>query len=268
MLRTVMLALVAATDSSPWEFGWEALVAIGTLVLAIATGGLALSTRNLAGKTAEEVKHSGRLVEESQRQAEAAAIQASATQNALAEAREQTKISQQTLNAQIRPVLIDVPLEVVFEEPLFFPGRDDNLISRRGAVTVSVGANEALISVPVRNAGVGLAIIRGISLEIGTEIGAPPVSILPTNIAPGERGRVSFRMTPGDAAYAPVVQVLARKQSVSVVVAYSDLAGGQITLSRYDLYHREQAFSGWEVRQVHLQEPGVELPYAGSAPTF
>jgi hypothetical protein len=253
-------------EPSAWQFGWEALVAIGTLVLALATAALAWSTRNLAGQTTEEVKHSGRLVEESQRQAEAAASQAKATQDALAEAREQTRISQQTLNAQIRPVLIDVPLDLAVEEPMFYPGRDDAVTGHRGAVHVGVSDDEVLISHPVRNAGVGLAMIRGISLEIGTAIGSPPVSIVPANVAPGEHARVSFRMTPGDAAFAPVREVLVRNQSVSVIVAYSDLAGQQMTLSRFDLYYRDRAHWNWEVRQVHLQEPGTEHPFAGSAP--
>ncbi|MCW2992898.1 MAG: hypothetical protein JWQ18_393 [Conexibacter sp.] len=266
--RPMHALVVAGADPSPWEFGWEGLVAIGTLLLALATGGLALSTRNLARKTAEEVKHSGRLVEESQRQAEAAINQATATQAALAEARKQTNISEQTLNAQIRPVLVDVPFEAGINERLSFPGRDKSVISRRGAVVVSVGDGDVLISVPIRNAGVGLAMIRGISLEIGTPIAPPDVSIMPTNIGPGERGRLNFRMEQGHNAYATLAKLLARKQSLSVVVAYSDLAGRQLTLSRYDLYHRERALSGWDVRQVHLQEPDADLPYAGSAPTF
>jgi hypothetical protein len=39
----------------PWEFGWEALVAIGTLSLAVFTGYLGWKTRTLAKSTADEV---------------------------------------------------------------------------------------------------------------------------------------------------------------------------------------------------------------------
>jgi len=42
--------------SAPWAFGWEALVAIGTLLLASATFILARSTRQLARETAVEVE--------------------------------------------------------------------------------------------------------------------------------------------------------------------------------------------------------------------
>jgi hypothetical protein len=262
---TVTMSALAA-DPSPWKFGWEALVAIGTLVLAAATGGLAWSTRSLAKKTAEEVRHSGQLVEASQRQTKAAQEQARAAQDALAETREQTRISQLTLKAQIRPVLIDVPLDLAIEEPIFYPGRDEAVTGHRGAVHVGGSDDELLVSVPVRNAGVGLAMIRGISLEIGTAIGPPAVMIVPANVAPRERARVSFRATPGDAAFAPVREVIQRNQTMSVVVSYTDLAGQQMTLSRFDLYFRSRAHWNWEVRQVHFQEPGADAPYAGSAP--
>jgi hypothetical protein len=46
----------------PWDFGWDALVAIGTISLALVTGYLALSTRQLARETAEEVASGSRPV--------------------------------------------------------------------------------------------------------------------------------------------------------------------------------------------------------------
>src|SRR4051812_7525762 len=49
-------AAEAATEASPWSFGWEALVAIGTLGLAVATVVLALVTRALAESSTKEVR--------------------------------------------------------------------------------------------------------------------------------------------------------------------------------------------------------------------
>jgi hypothetical protein len=46
----------------PWEFGWEALVAIGTIGLATVTGYLAWTTRGLARETAAEVAAQSRPV--------------------------------------------------------------------------------------------------------------------------------------------------------------------------------------------------------------
>ncbi|MFF0286208.1 hypothetical protein [Streptomyces sp. NPDC005262] len=47
--RMIVLNEVAVHD--PWGFGWEALVAIGTLVLAMFTWRLAARTRQLAQET-------------------------------------------------------------------------------------------------------------------------------------------------------------------------------------------------------------------------
>lgn len=43
--------LISLADTSAWAFGWEALVAIGTLLLAVGTAYLAWSTRAVARKT-------------------------------------------------------------------------------------------------------------------------------------------------------------------------------------------------------------------------
>jgi hypothetical protein len=47
---------------SSWEFGWEALVAIGTLTLAFFTWRLARQTGDLARETANEVRSNARPV--------------------------------------------------------------------------------------------------------------------------------------------------------------------------------------------------------------
>jgi hypothetical protein len=261
-----MALSMVATDPSPWEFGWEALVAIGTILLSVATGALALSTRNLAAKTAEEVEHSGRLVKESQRQVAATQDQARAAQEALAAAHEQTRLAQLTLNAQSRPVLVDVPLDLSHKEPIFYSGRDAPVEAHRGGVHVHVGDEGAMISVPMRNAGVGLAMIRGISLEVGEATPPAPVTIQPANVPAGEYARLSFLAAPEHPAFAAIQRAIAA-QNFSVVVSYSDLAGQQMTLSRFDVYFRSRAHYNWEVRQVHLQEPGADHPFAGSAPT-
>jgi hypothetical protein len=165
-------------------------------------------------------------------------------------------------------VLIDVPLDLAIEEPMVYPGRDEPVMGHRGAVHVGVGDGEVLISLLLRNAGAGLAMIRGLGIRLAVAHPSAPVMLQPANVPPGERGRVSFRATSGDAAFAPLLQAIEVQQSISVEVGYSDLAGRQYTVSRFDLYFRSQAHWNWEVRQVHLQEPGEDPPFAGSAPTF
>jgi hypothetical protein len=51
---------VAAVAVGPWELGWNALVAIGTLALAFGTGGLAVMTWRLARSAAAEARSQAR----------------------------------------------------------------------------------------------------------------------------------------------------------------------------------------------------------------
>jgi hypothetical protein len=248
-----MALWTVAAEPSAWEFGWEALVALGTLALAVATAALTLATRSLARKTSEEVQHAGALVKESQEQVKA-------TQN-------QARISQLTLNAQIRPVLIDLPLDLAVEEPIFFPDRDEPVMSHRGAVHVGAGGGGVMISLPLRNAGVGLAMIRGVALRMRGNVPTPPVMIRPANVPPHQRGRVSFWARADDPAFPSLREAVDAEQDFSVEVAYSDLAGQELTISRFDVYLRKRGQRHWEVRQVHLQEPDADEPFAGSAPT-
>lgn len=261
-----MIQGVPAAAASPWELGWDTLVAIGTLALALATAALARSTRGLANETADEVEHSKRQVDAALEQVKVSQRQAETAQDALDAAHEQTRISQLTLNAQIRPVLIDVPLDLAVEESLFYPGREEPIAGHRGGVHVFSGDQEVMVSVPLRNAGAGLAMIRGIGMRLTVATPSAPVIIQPANVPAGEHGRVSFRATPGDAAFAPLSQAIAGQASFSIEVGYSDLAGQQYTISRFGVHFRSRAHTNWEVRQVHLQELGAEEPFAGSAP--
>lgn len=234
-----------------WEFGWEALVAIGTLALAFVTLALALSTRALARGTSREVEHTGKLVLQAQEQ--------------VAIAREQTRIAQMTLGAQIRPVLIDAPLDLDTEETVVYPGRSEPITLPAGGVHVFGDDDRVMISLPVRNAGVGLAMVRGVSLLVGEPIPSLTTEIRPANVAPGERSRINFSALRGEDAFPSMLQAV-RSGNFSVELGYSDLAGGQSTLSRFDVYSPPAAHTNWEVRQVHFREPGTLEPFAGSAP--
>jgi hypothetical protein len=255
---------------SPWQVGWDALVAGGTIGLAIFTAWLAWTTRSLARQTSSEVEHTALLAQASQHQVKSSQEQARIAQDALAAAREQTQISLLTLNAQIRPVLVDVPPEPPYragDDMIHYPRRDPVKGGRIGAVQVRSSPEELLISVPFVNAGVGLAMIRGVGLRHRASVPDPPATIRPTNVLPRGFGRVSFRATPHDACFAPLCEMVERAQDFSIEVAYSDLAGRETTISRFDIYFRAEASGQWEVRQMHLQAPGADMPFAGSAPT-
>jgi hypothetical protein len=246
--------------ATAWSFGWEALVAVGTLLLAIATVLLAASTRRMAGETKEEVSHAARQVQATQEQARIA-------NEALRVANDQMRIAQQTLGAQIRPVLIDVPPDLSIEEPVFYGGVEDRLAGHHGSVHAGATANGVTISLPFRNAGAGLAIIRAVGLRVGAPIPSPPVTIMPANVPVGEKGRINFALPLDHPVTRAVQDALRAHGSFSIDVAYTDLAGEQQTISRFDIYYNRQAAWNWQVRQVHHLEPGTDDPFAGSAPS-
>lgn len=120
---------------------------------------------------------------------------------------------------------------------------------------------------PLRNAGAGLAMIRGADLALrGPEIGQPGVRSDPPNVPPKEFGRVRFRAKPGDAAFSMLREIIDYVQDFSVEVAYSDLAGQQLATTRFDVYHCSG--TRWAVRQIHLQEPDADESFASSGPVF
>jgi hypothetical protein len=244
--------------ASPWAFGWEGLVAIGTLALALVTAGLAISTHSLARKTAEEVDHS-------KRQVEAINEQAAIAQDALAASREQVEVSQRTLEAEMRPVLVDVTRgEGSAFERVIYPGYDGSAGS--GQLTATAHDQHVLISVPVRNVGPGLGLMLGATLQTRLEIGQPPCVFRPSAIPPGEAGRVSFRATPGSAAFAPLKALIEGQEDFSVEVLYTDVAGRQATISRLDVVLADASPLRWRVRQVHFQSPDAREPFAATAP--
>jgi hypothetical protein len=263
-----MSVLIVAAEPSAWEFGWEALVAIGTLGLAGATAVLAWKTRGLAEETAKEVEHSGRQVEESQRQVQVSQEQARTAQEALRAAHEQTRLAQLSLSAQIRPVLVDVPLDLTQEEYVRYADRPEPVTGHRGEVHVADASDGVTISVPFRNAGAGMAIVRGVSLDVGEAMPTPPVTLVPANVAAGQHGRISFLAGPDHAGLDGIRAALTPEGGFSVELGYSDLTGENYTIARFDVFYRSEAEPNWGVRQVHWRKPPDDEPYAGSAPVF
>jgi hypothetical protein len=226
---------------------WIAVGSVGTFVAAVATTGVALVTRSVATRTKDV---------------------AGETQELAGETRKLAVATEASVSAQIRPVLIDLPLDL--GEPndsVFYAGSRDPISVPRGGVHVFANEDGIRISIPLRNAGAGLAMIRAIALEVGEPIPQPATTIQPANVPRGERGRVSFvaahdhpRLDAIRAALEPAYGTF------SVAVSYSDLAGQHVALSRFDVSFRSEAHMKWEVRQVHLSTAGSDEPFAGSAP--
>jgi hypothetical protein len=207
-------------------------VAVGTILLAGATFFLAWQARSEARKVAQQAT-------------------ISATQVA---------ISRAALEAEVRPVLIDVAVgsaggdqELVRYEP----GVEDaaRVVGRDLVHVDATGAGHFMCSVPLRNSGRGIAIVKdGPRLthqqHEGDLIGRLTTQVVP----PGEATRAYFG--PGIALDTPAMATLIAR------VDYTDASGSTAYWTKAIIQRRENS---WRVVQVVLGEEGREEPLVTSA---
>jgi hypothetical protein len=224
-----------------WDSLWtiEGLVSLGTILLAAATAILAWRTSSMAGKTAQLAelteKELGAILEQVQVSREQAEI-----------ARQEVAVSRSAFEGTVRPVLVGVPRDLYMTEAgrrsKFFTGGDERVevpgtsAERRFADPATVFAEAAgeqtFVSVPFRNAGAGIAFIRG-GWFLWTEpddmrAGEWSAAAVPTD----EIVRVSFSLAYDEGG--PTIEQLNGYGTFSILAHYSDLAGN-IWSSRLDV---------------------------------
>jgi hypothetical protein len=233
----------------PWSFGWDAVVAIGTLtaacstlILAAVTAWMANETRKVAARTEDEVK---------------------AVRDQSKAARDEVEISRAALETSTRPILVAVPPGVYIREsaPHSFIGQPD-----QAAVQVATNRTVVRCDVPIRNAGNGLALITGVEFRWPDEEFAHgwTSQISATVVAPGELTRVAHQRefdSKEDAENAVVYAM--QVGSFSLGASYTDISGGQKSFTLLDVQWREPE-SVWRVERTELYEPGAETPFASS----
>jgi hypothetical protein len=202
---------------SPWEFGWDALVAIGTLSLGLFTALLALRTSNLASETKDL---------------------AAATERMANLTEQDVAIASNAIAAGVRPVLIAAPRNTFmhpehrnYDVPVpglnLVRGHPDRAIVRVEPVD-DVGGR-VFISVPFRNEGAGIAFVRTASVSFHFEQwqseGNDEANISSRQVPPHEFTRVSFLLPLG--GNAPTIDDLRNAEAGSVWadITYGDLAG-------------------------------------------
>jgi hypothetical protein len=215
---------------SPWTFGWDALVAIGTLALAVVT--VAVGTVALfANKVA----------------------------------RDGLKISQAELQASTFPLIESVPLQFQAQRQASPPDLVDYSSLEDGApepewryrdvVDVNTQPGGVFLSVPIKNVGPGIARItspqpRALSVpDVVWTDGVCTRALIPS----GEYARLNFKFGGlRDEAYAEVF--------------YSDNSG-EADITRVRLYIRSQRDldpqeTGYTVRGTAMYHSDDEIPFA------
>ncbi len=170
-----------------------AATALGTVLLAAATYGMARKTRQLA--------------QSGQETAEAGRAELELLRDQVDAAKRQGEIAEAALTSSIQPLLVDVPRPTFREVE---PGLNESLRARgmperaRDARKVdvsgvgwSVDEEGALLSVPVRNIGAGVARIRKAVVTIARDdaLGAPRfcTTTVPPVVAPANLGTSDSR---------------------------------------------------------------------------
>jgi hypothetical protein len=231
----------------------EGLVAVGTIALAFVTGVLAAATlrmasqtKSLAKSTQSEVKTVGEEIELSRESLHAMRDQAEST-------RDQARFAQMALEATFRPILISVPaywpnLKIGGKE--VFSYENGPLVeidpTRRHSVDYRTSGDSIFVSMLVRNAGPGIAFIKGTTFHwrvLEGVTGTFSNGIVP----PGEPARLLFSLLPDGSDDPLTPEVLANYGSFTIWVVYEDL-GGHEWRTELDVQRRDD--ERWVVRQV------------------
>jgi hypothetical protein len=136
--------------SGGWAFGWDALAAIGTLILAIVTVGLAKATYRLASQAQDEAR---------------------AVKDNSGAVREQVELQRQQIEAGQKPLVVPAPP----------PGWIDG--------TEMYGTRQWTEVLPVKNIGLGPAVNVGGKIDFGvvaSDEDGGSIRLIPTSLAASE----------------------------------------------------------------------------------
>jgi hypothetical protein len=158
-------------------------------------------------------------------------------------------------DAQTRPLLSAVPREYYLdqEREIILPGRE---ISKT-AISGDIRANheKGWISLPVRNTGKGLALIRRVQVEFPA--GGKPREVTGGSswrqVQPDEEVRITAALLPIDNAYERFKDTIATMEPVTVGVEYTDFAGRQPQISYFELGPLPGDMA-WRVRELWTNE--------------
>jgi len=235
---------------------WDSLVAIGTVIIALGTIGLALATYSLARQTRNMVEATRATVEVSTQMAESARRQVDAAQ-------EQALLTRSALEASIQPLLVDVPpnMFVTRERIRFDEAKAEFDVEDRSELVLRDEPSFVLCSIPFRNVGTGVALVRGLGLRFGQGESGWSGRASRAVISPSEITRLIFAVPKDRPELTEHLPSLIQGQCV-VEIAYTNADGTHPLITR--AVTLRDAFGQPRVRQIFLLRPGEPEPFAGS----
>lgn len=241
-----------------------ALAALTFLIL-LANAALAWATKRAADATQLSAGAAERAAQAAEAEAQASHDQARVAGDQVEVAREQTELARRSVELQNMPVLLDVPLDLSIEEAIAYPG--GKTVVHKGGIVVATldepAHPHALLSFPVRNVGRGPARVGGgvlyLTTRDGKRVEAPPQREIERDVLPvDERGRIMWwfdSSAAGPDRWEAWEFTTGQYGSISILVRYADLAGGQDTIMHFILAARDFAHYGWAVYQTIMQTP-------------
>ena len=142
----------------------------------------------------------------------------------------QARLTRLTWQSQLQPVLVDVPIGVfVRDEQL---NENTRVFDDAGEVDVWPGEDGNLeITVPMRNAGAGLALVTSVEIAWGHATNWRGAA-LHTAIPAGEQTRVAFHVPfPDQGAAVTAIEGIQRDE-LAVTIVYTDVRGQQLGRTR------------------------------------
>lgn len=172
-------------------------------------------------------------------------VLAIATFGSVRSANRAARVAEESLLAGIRPLLIssrpeDPPVKVGF-------GDDHYVMAPGGGGTAEPTDNAIYLTMSIRNAGSGIAVLHGWRIDPEPEMGAPghpPVEdfrrltrdlYIPVGDVGFWQGAIR---DPADPQWQPLRQLIESRQRIVIDVLYGDHQGGQRLISRFSLLPR------------------------------
>jgi hypothetical protein len=191
--------------------------------------------------------------------------QAVATTKAVEVAQEQALLTRSALEASIQPLLVDIPprMHVSSERIRFDEAKAEFDVEDRSELVLREEPSHVLCSVPFRNVGAGVALVRGVGLRFGQgEIGWSG-KVASTVISPDELTRLNFAVPKDRPEFSEYLSSLIQGHCV-VEIAYTNSEGTHPLITRAVTF--QDGLGRTRVRQIFLMRPGESEPFAASGP--
>jgi hypothetical protein len=169
-------------------------------------------------------------------------ILAISTFSAVRSANRAARVAERALMVGLRPLLVPSRLDDTAQKIFFGDGKFQYVQGGRGAADVENGT--VYLAISLRNAGRGIAVIRGWRFRAGRQPrdGHPPLTEfteqqLDIQVPPNDIGfwEGAFREPAGDPQYANAVAAIRSEDLLSIDILYGDHEGGQRCISRFAL---------------------------------